>query len=67
MKNPKWGWGLAIVLAFVLCGAVASAQQQAKVAKIGFLTTGSGSGPGGGVEFLPRELRAFGYVHPREY
>ena len=40
----------------------AEAQQQAKVPKIGYLGTGSGSSPGGVVELLRRELRAFGYV-----
>jgi putative ABC transport system substrate-binding protein len=55
---------IAVVLATIFLATIfpTQAQQQAKVAKIGFLTTGSGSGPGGGVELLPRELRAFGYV-----
>ena len=34
-------WVFALVVAFALCGAVAEAQQQAKMAKIGFLTAGS--------------------------
>jgi putative tryptophan/tyrosine transport system substrate-binding protein len=55
---------ICVVLATIFLATILStqAQQQAKVAKIGFLTTGSGSGPGGGVELLPRKLRAFGYV-----
>jgi ABC-type uncharacterized transport system substrate-binding protein len=40
------------------------AQQQAKVAKIGYVATGSGPGLGlgGGHELLRRELRELGYV-----
>jgi putative ABC transport system substrate-binding protein len=62
IENLKW-LGLSI-LAFVLvvAGAVAQAQQQAKVAKIGYIATGSGPGPGGGHELLRRELRELGYV-----
>jgi putative ABC transport system substrate-binding protein len=52
-----------VVLATILATiSTAQAQQPAKMPKIGFLTTGSGSGPGGGFELLRRELRAFGYV-----
>jgi putative tryptophan/tyrosine transport system substrate-binding protein len=55
---------ISVLLATILLATIfpVQAQQQAKVAKIGFLATGSGSGPGGGVELLRRELRAFGYV-----
>jgi putative ABC transport system substrate-binding protein len=59
IKNPKWGWGLAFVLAFALCGAVAEAQQQAKVFKIGWLNTDSGRSQLG---FILQRLRALGYV-----
>ena len=56
IKNPKWGWGLAIVLAFVLCGTVAEAQQPAKIPKIGFLGAGSASATGR-LELFRREFR----------
>jgi len=61
IKNPKWGWGLAIVLAFVLCGTVAEAQQPAKIPKIGFLGAGSASATGR-LELFRREFRKLGYV-----
>ena len=60
-QNPKWGWDLAIVLAFVLCGTVAEAQQPAKIPKIGFLGAGSASATGR-LELFRREFRKLGYV-----
>jgi putative ABC transport system substrate-binding protein len=50
------------VLATILLATIspAEAQQQAKVAKIGYVATGSG--PGRGHELLRRELRELGYV-----
>jgi len=60
MRNPKWTQLIAIAVVIVLYGAVAEAQQQAKVFKIGWLVTGSKrSSPTG---FFHRELRALGYV-----
>jgi putative tryptophan/tyrosine transport system substrate-binding protein len=54
------------VLATILLATIspAEAQQQAKVAKIGYVATGSGPGLGlgGGHELLRRELRELGYV-----
>ncbi len=60
IQNPKLVGSLAIVLTLA-CGVGALAQQQAKVAKIGYL------GPGfaalsTGRELLVRELTALGYV-----
>jgi len=37
IKNPKWGWDLAIAFAFALCGTVVEAQHPAKIPKIGWL------------------------------
>ena len=51
---------LLLGLAFVLV-RLAEAQQQAKVAKIGYLSFRSG-GPTSGTEVFRRELRALGYV-----
>jgi len=62
IQNRKWAGLFAIVVTFTMCGTAAEAQQPAKVAKIGYLATGSGSGPGRGHELLRRELRALGYV-----
>ncbi len=59
-RGPKWLGVVALVLAFPLCGAVAEAQQQAKLAKIGFLT--AGATPGTTEKFFGRDLRALGYV-----
>ena len=47
---------------FALCLPAADAQQPAKVAKIGYLSPGSASGPGRGTEVLRLELRTLGYV-----
>jgi putative tryptophan/tyrosine transport system substrate-binding protein len=47
---------------FALCLPAADAQQPAKVAKIGYLSPGSASGPGRGSEVLRLELRTLGYV-----
>ena len=59
IQNLKWVRLVALGVTFGLCGALAEAQQQTKIPKIGYLQTGSGSSLGGGVR---RELRAFGYV-----
>jgi hypothetical protein len=55
---------ICVVLATILLATIspAEAQQQAKVAKIGYVATGSGSGSSGGHELLRRELRELGYV-----
>ena len=62
IENRKWVGLFAIGVTFGMCGAVAEAQQQAKIPKIGYLATGSGSGPVRGHEVLRRELRELGYV-----
>jgi putative tryptophan/tyrosine transport system substrate-binding protein len=66
IENLKWLGLFAIVVALVLCGAVAQAQQQAKISKIGYLGARSASRPGGspgsGAESFRRELSKLGYV-----
>ena len=54
----------SVVLATVLLATIfpAQAQQQVKVAKIGWLGTGSGTGSGGGAETFRREFSKLGYV-----
>jgi putative ABC transport system substrate-binding protein len=51
-----------IVTVLSITGALAEAQQHAKVAKIGFLAAGNLGGVGSGSELFKRELRALGYV-----
>ena len=45
-----------------MCGAVAEAQQQGKIAKIGWLSTRSVSSVASTIEIVKRELLALGYV-----
>ncbi|MBI3064458.1 MAG: ABC transporter substrate-binding protein [Deltaproteobacteria bacterium] len=62
INNPKWPQLVALVVTVAMCGAVvAEAQQQAKVAKIGWLVNRPASGPGSGSEVIRRELLALGY------
>jgi putative ABC transport system substrate-binding protein len=58
--NLKWAGIIAIGVTFAICGAVAQAQQQAKIPKIGWLGARSASAPAR--EVFARELRALGYV-----
>ena len=58
MKKTIFGFALSTMV-LALCDS-ASAQQQAKIPKIGWL--GTGSEPGSGVESFRRELGKLGYV-----
>ena len=58
IQNLKWGGIVALGLAFATCGAVAQAQQTAKVPRIGYLA-GAGSGPS---PAFTEGLRDLGYV-----
>ncbi len=60
IQNRKWVRRVAIALAFVLCGPMAEAQQQAKIIKIGWLA----AGPGRLAQFerYKNVLRALGYI-----
>jgi ABC-type uncharacterized transport system substrate-binding protein len=62
IENLKWVGLVAIGVAFALCGAVAEAQQQAKVAKIGWLGSGSSSAPGSLRVVFQQVLSEIGYV-----
>ena len=59
IENLKLAGIAALVVAIVMCGGVAHAQQQAKVPKIGSLGTG---GLGSGRELFRQALRELGYV-----
>ena len=61
IQNLKWGGIVAIVVTFSMCGAVAQAQQQGKVSKLGWLSPLSLASDVQ-LESLVRELRALGYV-----
>ena len=60
-KNPKWLGLAAYALTFVLFGAVAQAQQLAKVWKIGVLVSTSQALDAARAEALRQGLRDFGY------
>ena len=62
IQNPKWAGFFAIVVTLTMCGAVAEAQQQAKVAKIGWIQSGSASSPSSLFARVQQDLRALGYV-----
>jgi putative ABC transport system substrate-binding protein len=59
-KAKVFGLTLCAMLFALSCPA--DAQQQAKIAKIGWLGNRPASGPGSGPEVIRRELRALGYV-----
>jgi putative ABC transport system substrate-binding protein len=58
IQNLKWVGIAAIGITFAMCGAVAHAQQQAKVPKIGWLSPSSAAS----IELFLREFRKLGYV-----
>jgi ABC-type uncharacterized transport system substrate-binding protein len=60
IENPKWMGIFAIVLTFVIGGAVAQAQQPAKVPRIGYLVSRSEPGPND--RAFQEALRELGYI-----
>ncbi len=60
-ENPKWLGVVALGVAFVLCGALADAQQQAKIPKIGWLAVRPASAAFV-IESFQREFSKLGYV-----
>ena len=64
-RGRKWGWVFSLAVAFALCGAVAEAQQQAKVAKIGWLTGGSASATAPQQAAIRTMLRETGYFESK--
>ncbi len=61
-RNRKLVALVVLVVVLTECGVAADAQQQAKVAKIGWLTSGSPIGTDVRSEFLRQELNKLGYV-----
>jgi putative ABC transport system substrate-binding protein len=61
-KNPKWACSIAIGVAFTICGAVAQAQQPAKVPRIGYLSGSYLSAVAFRTDAFRQGLRELGYV-----
>jgi putative tryptophan/tyrosine transport system substrate-binding protein len=62
IQNLKWGGIVALGFAFAICGAVAQAQQPARIHRIGILNPSSGSVFPARVEAFRQRLRQLGYV-----
>jgi putative ABC transport system substrate-binding protein len=62
IKNLKWVGIVAIVVALAMCGAVAQAQQPAKVPRIGYVDAGSPATTGHRVQAFMQGLRELGYM-----
>jgi putative ABC transport system substrate-binding protein len=62
IKNPKGAGFVTLVIAFVICGAAAEAQQPARIHRIGILAPVSGSFLSARVEAFRQRLRQLGYV-----
>ena len=62
IQNPKWVGIFAIALTFVFGGAVAQAQQTAKIPRIGFLGATAPSSVSARYEAVRKGLRELGYV-----
>ena len=61
-RRLKWAGLFAIVVALMLCGARAEAQQPKKVPRIGFLNATSPSAVSARIEAFQQGLRELGYV-----
>ena len=62
IQNRKLVGSVALVLTLAMCGAVASAQQPAKIPRVGYLTATSLSAVAARTEALRDGLREVGYV-----
>jgi putative tryptophan/tyrosine transport system substrate-binding protein len=65
IQNRKLAGIVALVVAFAMCGAVATAQQPKKIARIGYLTAQSAVAEQPRLESFRQGLRALGYVEGR--
>ena len=61
IQNLKW-LELSLIAFLLVCGAVAHAQQTAKVARIGFLDSSTASGTAGLVDAFRQEMRKLGWI-----
>jgi putative tryptophan/tyrosine transport system substrate-binding protein len=62
IQNRKWVGLFAVVVALMMCGARAAAQQPVRIHRIGILSTNSGSVFSARVEAFRQRLREHGYV-----
>ena len=63
IQNRKWAGIVGIVFTITMCGAVAEAQQQPKVPRIGYVTgSGGANNPGPNIEAFQQGLRDLGYI-----
>jgi ABC-type uncharacterized transport system substrate-binding protein len=62
IENRKLVGLIAIVVAFALCGAVASAQQAGKIFRIGFLDPSTASGSAVLVDAFRQEMHKLGWI-----
>jgi putative tryptophan/tyrosine transport system substrate-binding protein len=65
IQNRKWGWLVALVVAFANCGVLGEAQQKAKAPKIGWLSQGSVFSVAPQREAIRSLLRELGYVEDK--
>ena len=66
-RRPKWRGLVTFVLAFVLCGAVAQAQQPGKIFRIGFLDGGTAAGMAVRVKVFLDELSKLGWIEGKNF
>ena len=66
-RRLKWRGLVAFVLAFVLCGAVAQAQQPGKIFRIGFLDGGTAAGVEVFVKAFLHELSKLGWMQGKNF
>jgi putative tryptophan/tyrosine transport system substrate-binding protein len=62
IENLKWGSIVAIALTFAMCGALAMAQQAAKIPRIGYLAAAPASANPARIEAFRQGLGELGYV-----
>jgi putative ABC transport system substrate-binding protein len=62
IKNPKWAGLVALVVTFVTCEAVATAQQTKKIPRIGYLSNTDPARESARAEAIRLALRELGYV-----
>jgi len=68
IQNLKWIRIVAIGITFAMCGAVAHAQPQTKIPRIGYVSgTGDATNQGPYVEALRQGLRDLGYVEGKNF
>jgi len=66
IQNRKLVGIVALIIAFAMCGAVALAQQPAKIPRIGFLSASSAAALSARIEALRQGLRELGYAEGKD-